>query len=281
VTIVQIATQLWKARFGKSQVSNGKEPDVSAASGPDLDAYFKTPVGRAELEAYFKTPEGRAKLSRAIAGERARRQPGLREAVWADAAIYSSALMEPPRFTTKLGFLAEALRLSWESDAFFCVLLYRVRTRLSVHKIPILPTLLHRVCMVVAQIDIGRGVVIQPGVYIPHGQVVIDGAIEIGSGTVIAPWVTLGRYGEALEGPSIGRNVFIGTGAKIFGPVKIGDLAKIGANAVVFEDIAPHATVVGVPGRVVRSSADDSTPEQPKMAGEPQDEVRCRPKGQQ
>ena len=52
--------------------------------------------------------------------------------------------------------------------------------------------------------------------------------------------------------PTIGKNVFIGAGAKILGPITIGDDVKIGANAVVMNDIPSGATVVGNPGRIVR-----------------------------
>lgn len=224
------------------------------------DPYFDTPEGRAELEAYFKTPDGADALREALKEDIDRRQPSLREALWADACIYSSLLMHPPTFSTKLGFVREALRLSWSSDAFFCMALYRIRTRLIVRHVPVLPTVLHRLCMTLAQLNIGNAVVIEPGVYIPHGQVVIDGMIRIGSGSVIAPWVTLGRYGPALEGPALGKNVFIGTGAKLFGPIKVGDGARIGANAVVVSDVEPHTTVAGAPAKKVRDRRSEQQP---------------------
>ena len=81
---------------------------------------------------------------------------------------------------------------------------------------------------------------------------VIDGRVVIGSGTVISPWVTLGRNGAALEGPTLGARVFVGTGAKILGPVKIGDGARIAANAVVLSDVPAHATAAGAPARIVK-----------------------------
>ena len=54
-----------------------------------------------------------------------------------------------------------------------------------------------------------------------------------------------------VDGPKIGRNVRVGTGAKIIGPVRIGDGASIGANAVVVDDVAEDTTVAGVPARVL------------------------------
>jgi len=224
---------------------------------PEQQAFFGTPEGRAHLEAYFRTEEGAAELRRSFRQEIDERQPALREALWADACIYSSLLMQPPAFTTRLGFIAEALNLSVTSDAFLPMVLYRVRVRMMVRHVPVLPDLLHRLCMVLGQISIGKGVVMQPGVYIPHGQVVIDGKVDVGAGTVISPWVTLGRNGPALEGPSVADNVFIGTGAKVLGPIKIGAHARIAANAVVLSDVPPHTTVAGAPATVVRSRREE------------------------
>ena len=64
---------------------------------------------------------------------------------------------------------------------------------------------------------------------------------------MIAPFVTIGLRAGDLAGPTIERDVSIGTGAKIIGPVRIGDGARIGANAVVVDDVPAGATVAGVP----------------------------------
>ncbi len=65
---------------------------------------------------------------------------------------------------------------------------------------------------------------------------------------MIRPFVTIGLKEGQLEGPTIGRNVMIGTGAKVLGPITVGQKAKIGANAVVVKDVPDEATVIGVPG---------------------------------
>lgn len=210
-----------------------------------------------ELRAYFHTEEGKRELARAFDRDIRAEQPRLWEALYQDALVYSSLLMGPPRFSTWLGFFPEALRLVFASDAFFCMALYRVRMRLRVWRVPILPRILHRFCMMLAQICIGDHVIIAPGVYLPHGQVVIDGAVRIGRGSVIAPWVTLGRNGAALEGPSLSDHVFVGTGAKILGPLKIGSHAVVGANAVVLKDVAPYTTVAGVPAKMIADRRDN------------------------
>jgi serine O-acetyltransferase len=93
----------------------------------------------------------------------------------------------------------------------------------------------------------------KPGVYLVHGQVVIDGVVEIRSGVVITPFVTIGLRAPDIVGPTIGRKVRIGTGAKIIGRVRIGDGARIGANSVVLDDVPEGATVVGAPARIVGS----------------------------
>ena len=77
----------------------------------------------------------------------------------------------------------------------------------------------------------------------------MSGVVEIGSGTAILPWVTIGLQAGTIEGPTIGRNVMIGTGSKVIGPIQIGNGARIGANAVVVSDVPDGATAVGIPAR--------------------------------
>ncbi|HVU02793.1 MAG TPA: hypothetical protein VHE30_13630 [Polyangiaceae bacterium] len=223
----------------------------------ELLAALDTPEGRDALRRAFDSPEGRKAIAASIAREIEARQPGFRDAVWMDAKIFSSLGMGPPRFDTRAGFLVELVRLSWKSDAFLALFLYRVRKLLAAHRVPLIPRFLHRASMALAQVSIGDGAVLEPGVYLPHGQVVIDGVVEVGSGTVIAPWVTIGRASEALEGPKIGKDVLIGTGAKLLGPLQVGLKAVVGANAVVVKDVAPYTTVGGVPARLITDRRDD------------------------
>ncbi len=70
--------------------------------------------------------------------------------------------------------------------------MYRAKARLQALGIPLLPRLAHRLAMVAGQVSIGDPVVMSPGVYLVHGQVVIDGITEIRSNVVISPWVTIG-----------------------------------------------------------------------------------------
>lgn len=104
-------------------------------------------------------------------------------------------------------------------------------------------------------IEIHPAAKIAAGVFIDHGAgVVIGETAEVGEGTVIYQGVTLGGTGKekGKRHPTIGKNVTISCGAKVLGGFTVGDGAKIGAGAVVLKEVPPYATVVGVPGRIVR-----------------------------
>lgn len=181
------------------------------------------------------------------------RHPRLREAVPADAALAARLRGERHEFRSTVDLVAQCLRLAFVSDAFLAQVMYRLKARLQARGIPVVPRLAHRAAMSLAQVSIGDPVVMAPGVYLVHGQVVVDGIVEIGAGVSIAPWVTIGLRAGDFNGPTIEAGVSIGTGAKVIGPVRVGAGAKIGANAVVVDDVAPGATVVGAPARPLQS----------------------------
>jgi serine O-acetyltransferase len=187
---------------------------------------------------------------RALFRELDSRRPAFRQAVEQDARYTAAQRGEKADFSPGLRTFFEVLRLMWVSDAFAAHVAYRLRTTLMRRGVPVIPMLLHRFCMLTAQVSIGPGVVMQPGVYIVHGQIVVDGLVEIGTGTVISPWVTVGLRGGSIQGPVIGNDVHIGTGAKVLGPVEVGREALIGANAVVIHDVPQKVTVVGAPATV-------------------------------
>jgi serine O-acetyltransferase len=178
-------------------------------------------------------------------------QPSLRAAVRADVAITLRCRGEGRELAGRWDVVREIVRLSWVTDAFFAQFCYRVRTALAVRRVPVLPLVLHRLSMTLGQICIGDPVVIGPGLYIAHGQVVVDGITRLGHDTILFPWTTIGLRAGDWNGPTIGDGVTIGTGSRIIGPVRIGDGAQIGANAVVIDDVPNGSTVVGVPARVV------------------------------
>ncbi len=104
-------------------------------------------------------------------------------------------------------------------------------------------------------IEIHPAAKIAPGVFIDHGAgVVIGETAEVGTGTVLYQGCTLGGTGKenGKRHPTVGKNCVISAGAKILGNIRVGDYAKVGAGAVVLRDVPAHATVVGVPARVVR-----------------------------
>ena len=105
------------------------------------------------------------------------------------------------------------------------------------------------------------GIEIHPGAkigrrfFVDHGTgVVIGETAEVGDDVTLYQGVTLGgrTLNDGKRHPTLGNNVVAGAGAKILGPFTVGDDARIGSNAVVLEEVPAGATVVGVPGRVVR-----------------------------
>lgn len=175
--------------------------------------------------------------------------PPFRAAVIGDALATLRYRSEPADLSSKLATIRTIIALSWTTDAFFGQLLYRVKATLQTHGVPLLPRLAHRVAMMSAQVCIGDPVVVQPGLYLPHGQVVIDGITSIGENVVIAPWTTIGLLSGNFTGPTVGSHVHIGTGARLIGPITIGDHVQVGANAVVVDDIPAGHTAIGVPAR--------------------------------
>lgn len=183
------------------------------------------------------------------------RHPPFWSAVVADARIRAAYRGERFEFRSRTDGVLQALRLAWASDAFLAQALYRLKARLQAAGVPIIPTMLRMLARVIAQVEIGDEVVIEPGVQIAHGQVSIGGFTVIRTGTTIAPFVSIGLRSGTFEGPSIEEHVEVGTGVRVLGPVHVGAGARIGANAVVINDVAPGATVVGIPARPVETGA--------------------------
>jgi len=118
--------------------------------------------------------------------------------------------------------------------------------------------LLHTWIRIAWGIDIIRTAKIGPSFYIGHfGGIVVSGAAVIGENCSISHGVTIGvgGSGERSGAPTIGSGVYIGPGAKIFGKIRIGDGAKVGANAVINRDIASGATVYLSPGFVIHEDS--------------------------
>jgi serine O-acetyltransferase len=206
-----------------------------------------------DLDHFTDADEARRAMWQALRS----RHPRVKAAVLADASITARRRGERAEFRSRLDALVQILRLLVVTDAFAAQVLYRIKADLQRRGVPVLPRVAHRLAMMVAQLSIGDPVVVEPGVYFPHGQVVIDGLVYIGAGTAIAPWSTLGLTGGNIFGPTIGRNVTIGTGAKLVGPIEVGEGATIGANSVVLRDVPAGATAVGAPARIVAGGPGD------------------------
>jgi serine O-acetyltransferase len=104
-------------------------------------------------------------------------------------------------------------------------------------------------------IEIHPGAKIGKGLFIDHGMgVVIGETCEIGDNCTIYQGVTLGGTGKegGKRHPTLGNGVMIGSGARVLGPFKVGDYAKIAAGAVVLEEVPAYGTAVGVPARIVK-----------------------------
>ncbi len=112
-------------------------------------------------------------------------------------------------------------------------------------------------------IEIHPGATIGKGLFIDHGMgVVIGETCEIGDNVTIYHQVTLGGTGKdhGKRHPTIGNNVMISTGAKVLGPFKVGDNARIAANAVVLREVPADSTIIGIPGRVVKLRGEKVNP---------------------
>jgi serine O-acetyltransferase len=137
---------------------------------------------------------------------------------------------------------------------FHAIVLHRCAHFMWRHKLKLIARIISHVTRFLTGIEIHPGAVIEERFFIDHGMgVVIGETAEIGDDVLLYHGVTLGGVSLKKEKrhPTVGHNVIIGAGAKILGPIKIGDNAKIGANTVVVKDVPANATVVGIPGRVV------------------------------
>ncbi len=119
-------------------------------------------------------------------------------------------------------------------------------------------------------IEIHPGATIGRRVFIDHGMgIVVGETAEIGDDSTLYHGVTLGgtSWNKGKRHPTLGRGVVVGAGAKILGPILIGDNAKIGSNAVVVRDVAAHATAVGIPARIVTEADHDRRKTQAERMG--------------
>ena len=159
--------------------------------------------------------------------------------------------------------------LSWHRAANF---FYRIKLRLLARIISQWSR--HR-----TGIEIHPAAKIAGGVFIDHGMgVVIGETAEIEEGVIIYQGVTLGGTGKekGKRHPTIKKGVILSAGAKVLGGFTVGEYAKIGAGAVVLKEVPPYATVVGVPGIVVRINGEKPADTLEQEKGDPLHEEVCR-----
>ena len=135
------------------------------------------------------------------------------------------------------------------------ILAYRVAHKLYLSEHYFSARLVSQVARRLTGIEIHPGATIGKRLFIDHGMgLVIGETTEIGDDCTLYQGVTLGGTGKDLgkRHPTLGNNVMVGAGAKVLGPVKIGDNAKIAAGAVVLNEIPEQSTAVGIPAKVVK-----------------------------
>lgn len=118
-------------------------------------------------------------------------------------------------------------------------------------------------------IEIHPGATIGRRFFIDHGMgVVIGETAVIGDDCTLYHGVTLGgtSWQKGKRHPTLGNNVVVGAGAKVLGPIEIGDGARIGSNAVVLKAVPPGTTVVGVPGRLIEAASGVTKARRTEMA---------------
>ena len=136
-------------------------------------------------------------------------------------------------------------------QGFHVLVFYRIGHFLYKKRCYFLARLVSQIARFLTGIEIHPGARIGRRLFIDHGMgIVIGETTKIGNNCTIYHGATLGGTGKDKykRHPDIGNNVMIGCGAKILGPIKIGDNVKIGANAVVLKNVEKNRTVVGVPG---------------------------------
>ncbi|TCK17468.1 serine O-acetyltransferase [Thiogranum longum] len=143
---------------------------------------------------------------------------------------------------------------------FHAVMMHRLTHVLWNNGLPLLARVLSNLTRWLTGIEIHPGATIGRRFFIDHGMgVVIGETAEIGDDCTLYHGVTLGgtSWEKGKRHPTLGNDVVIGAGAKVLGPILIGDDVRIGSNAVVVKDIHEGSTVVGVPGRVVGGTRTD------------------------
>lgn len=165
-----------------------------------------------------------------------------------------------------------AARSAWEVITLYpgvhALVLYRLAHRFWRWRLKWIARFLSQLARWLTGIEIHPGARIGRRFFIDHGMgVVIGETAEIGDDVTLYHGVTLGgtAWQKAKRHPTLGNNVVVGAGAKILGPIHVGDQARIGSNSVVVKDVPAGVTVVGIPARAI-SPKDAKTQQRERMA---------------
>ena len=140
--------------------------------------------------------------------------------------------------------------------SFKALIYYKISHYFYEHKHLILARYISEKAKRKTGIEIHPGATIGKRLFIDHGTGVVIGETAIvGNDVTLFHGVTLGGTGKekGKRHPTIGNNVFIGSGAKVLGNIIIGNNVKIGANAVILQDVPSNVTIVGVPGKILKT----------------------------
>jgi serine O-acetyltransferase len=142
---------------------------------------------------------------------------------------------------------------------FLPIVLYRMSRSALLAGIPLVPSLMTYLNLVLFGLEITPRCEVGPGVFFAHTSGSVIGASRIGCNAIIFGGVNLGakeldmEFDPALR-PEVGDNVVLGTGSKVLGPIRIADNVTVGANSVVLESVEANTTVVGSPARKIETA---------------------------